>query len=201
MSNQDIAKYRRELDELLEEIDIELDRDGGNFVVREFDADVGEYDSEAEMLRSLPDLVPPSHSAPVTKLVRSLLPPILNARDRDWLQEQALRVREIHKRGMSWHAHKGLVLYLVGACILMWISGAVFANEEIGTGGASLAFVAAVCAGAFYFFRNKQDQDDWNDRRRIEAELERRGMKISHDGKEVSDGNAWYDPLSSDSYR
>ena len=92
------------------------------------------------------------------------------------------------------------MLYLAGAFALLAIGGIFFGNKEIGAGGGSLAMIVALGFGGFYYYHQEIAKQDMKTHMRVEEALKRRGLSISHDGRQVSDGNSWFDPLSSQSY-
>jgi hypothetical protein len=125
---------------------------------------------------------------------------MLEAADRDWLQEQALKVRASWARSSAWRSQKGLILYLLGAFSLAAIGG-IFSSEEIGQFGSTLCVMICIGLGGYYYTRENGETRASQERRRIEERLERRGLKMSHDGQKVFDGTSWLDPTISSSYR
>lgn len=125
---------------------------------------------------------------------------MLDPNDRDWIQRQSLEVQKAWDRGSQWHGNKGLIMYLAAALGLLAFGGIVFSNKEIGTFGATLGLIGCMGFGGYYYFRQQQDGDDSALRRRIEDSFGAKGLKLSHDGRQVSDGAMWFDPLSSASY-
>jgi hypothetical protein len=125
---------------------------------------------------------------------------MLEAADRDWLQEQALKVRASWARSSAWHGQKGLILFLLGAFSLAAIGG-IFSNEEIGQFESTLCVMICIGLGGYYYTRENEETRAFQERRRIEESLERRGLKMSPDGQKVFDGTSWLDPTLSSSYR
>lgn len=125
---------------------------------------------------------------------------MLNPDDRDWIQEQALEVQRLWKRGSDWHGNRGLVVYLAAASGLAAVGGIVFGNREIGAFGSTLAVIIGLCLGGYYYFRQQEDAEGSKRRREIEERFKAKGLDISYDGRQVSDGTGRFNPLSSDSY-
>ncbi len=124
---------------------------------------------------------------------------MLPGKDRDWLLEKVLEIRELERRRSEWSRHKPFVGYFGGAFALIAIGG-IFGNREIGSFAGILAFIISIGLG-FYFYEQETQRKWWMKRDlAIREKLERHGL-ITYDGLRVSrDEKEWFDPMKTSSY-
>jgi hypothetical protein len=131
---------------------------------------------------------------------------MLPIRDRDRIQNLALRYRDIQRSGSQWWGNKGNVAYIgiiCGALVLVEAYGGIIGsrNTYLGTGGTTIALMITIGCGIHYWIRQKEEERSSIEARKIEEEFANKyGAQLSSNGFKVHVEGRDVDPLSNDAY-